>query len=173
MARHIRALARHYQTFEQLPIERRGGSANAHSWLHDEAVVKRTQEYLTALPTGKVTPRILQRALESTIFPNLSIHPKKPLSERTAQRWLIKLGWWRTLVKKGVYMDGHEREDIVKYRNEVFLPAMAKYEAQMATYEGPELKRHDPILQPGERRIIAQFQDECCFHAHDQPSSAW
>ena len=42
-------------------------------------------------------------------------------------------------------MDGHERED-VKYRNEVFLPAMAKYEARMATYEGPELKRRDLIL---------------------------
>lgn len=70
-------------------------------------------------------------------------------------------------------MDGHEREDVVKYRNKVFLPTMAKYEERMAKYEGPELKRHDPNLQPGERRIIAYFQDECCFHAHDQPSSAW
>ena len=42
MARRICALAQHYQTFERLPIERRGGSANAHSWLHDEAVEKRT-----------------------------------------------------------------------------------------------------------------------------------
>ena len=102
------ALARHYQTFEWLPIARHGGSANAHSWLHDEAVEKRTREYLTALPTGKVTPRILQQALESTIFPDLGIHLKKPLSEQTAWRWLIKLGWRRTLVKKGVYMDGNE-----------------------------------------------------------------
>jgi hypothetical protein len=37
-------------------------------------------------------------------------------------------------------MDGHEWEDVVKYRNEVFLPAMAKYEAHMATYEEPEFK---------------------------------
>ena len=81
MARRIRALARHYQTFEQLPMERRGGSANAHLWLHDETVKKRMRDYLTALPSGKVTPHGLQHALESTIFPDLGIHPKKTLSE--------------------------------------------------------------------------------------------
>ena len=42
MARRICTLARHYQTFEQLPVERRGGSANTHSWLHDEMVEKHT-----------------------------------------------------------------------------------------------------------------------------------
>ena len=78
--------------------------------------------------------------LESTIFPDLRIYSKKPLSEHTVQHWLIKLGWQCTLVKKGVYMDGHKREDIIRYRNEVFLPAMADYEAWMATYDGPELK---------------------------------
>ena len=52
-----------------------------------------------------------------------------------------------------------------------FLPAMAKYKAWMATYDGPELKRCDLILQPGEQRIIAQFQDESCLHANNQPSS--
>ena len=81
MARCIRALARHYQIFEQLSVEKRGGGANAHSWLNDETVRKWTREYLTAQPAGKVTPRGLQHALESTIFPNLHIHPKKPLSE--------------------------------------------------------------------------------------------
>lgn len=37
-ARRVRALARHYQVFEHLPLERRGGVGNAHSLLHDPNV---------------------------------------------------------------------------------------------------------------------------------------
>ena len=84
-----------------------------------------------------------------------------------AHRWLIKLGWRYTHVKKGVYiMDGHERADVqvVEYRQKVFLPLMAKFEAQMVHYEGPELKRVEPILRPGEREIIPNFYDESSFH---------
>jgi hypothetical protein len=48
---------------------------------------------------------------------------KTNISERTAQRWLIKLGWLYGRNKKG-YCDGHEREDVVRYREEVFCPRM-------------------------------------------------
>ncbi|KAG2063447.1 hypothetical protein BDR04DRAFT_947286, partial [Suillus decipiens] len=70
----------------------------------------------------------LQNALHTTILPELGIIPKQPISEQTARHWLIKLGWRRTVIRKGVYMDGHEREDVVKYRNEIYLPAMSKFE---------------------------------------------
>jgi hypothetical protein len=52
-----------------------------------------------------------------------------PISKCTAHHWLIKLGWRQTIVWKGVYMDGHERNDVVEYRNKVFLPAIAQFEA--------------------------------------------
>ena len=172
-ARRVRALARHFQVFEQLPIEKQGGKRSTNSWLHDEAVQTRTRAWLTAQKVGEVTPRKLQQAVTSTIFPDLNIMPKKPLSKRTARRWLIKLGWRHTTVRKGVYMDGHERDDVVKYRKEVFLPLMAQYESRMTCYEGPELKKVEPVLKSGEKRIIAQFHDECCFHANDQRNTAW
>ncbi|KAG1846010.1 hypothetical protein C8R48DRAFT_779746, partial [Suillus tomentosus] len=59
-ARKVRALVRHYQIFAQLPMEKRGGKANAHSWLHDEAVQARTRSWLTAQKVGSVTPKKLQ-----------------------------------------------------------------------------------------------------------------
>lgn len=70
-------------------------------------------------------------------------------------------------------MDGHEREDVVKYRNEVYLPAMLKYERRMVQFEGPELTRVEPTLQLGEKRIKPYFHDECCFHANDNVNDAW
>jgi hypothetical protein len=172
-ARRVRALARHYQTFEQLPREKRGGGANAQSFLHNETVQARCRTWLLNKPTGSITPRALQHGLESTIFPELGIVPKQPISERTARRWLIKLGWRRTVIRKGVYMDGHEREDVIKYREEVYLPAMLKFEERMVHFEGPELTRVEPTLQPGERRIKPYYHDECCFHANDNVKTAW
>ena len=48
-------------------------------------------------------------------------------------------------------MDGHEREDVRKYRQDIFLPAMACYEARMVQFEGPKLKCVEPVLAPGEK----------------------
>lgn len=172
-ARRVRALARHYQIFEQLPIEKRGGRRASRSVLMDEPVRTASREWLTTLPSGTVNPRSFQAALNSTILPALGIITKRPLCERTARRYLVTLGWRLTTLRKGVYMDGHERPDVVKYRQEEFLPQMAKFEAQMAHYEGPELRRVPPTLAPGEKEIIAMFHDECCFHANDYKGRAW
>ena len=45
------------------------------------------------------------------------------ICDRTAQRWFLKLGWKWGRNKKGYY-DGHEREDVVQYREKVFCPRM-------------------------------------------------
>jgi hypothetical protein len=97
-ARHVRALARHYQVFEQLPVENRGGLANAHCLLLEETVRTAAREWLTSQPVGQITPRLFQHALNSTILPTLNITLKKPLCERTACRWLVKLGWRLTVL---------------------------------------------------------------------------
>jgi hypothetical protein len=41
----------------------------------------------------------------------------------TAQRWMHRLGyrWSKTL--DGQYIDGHKRDDMVTYQQQIFLPA--------------------------------------------------
>jgi hypothetical protein len=39
--------------------------------------------------------------------------------------------------------------------------------------EGDKLVRVDLVLEPGEKRIIALFQDESCFHVNDNNNTAW
>ena len=70
-------------------------------------------------------------------------------------------------------MDGHKQEDVVKYCNEVFLPAMATFEAQMVKFEGSDLKQVDPVLTDGGKWIVALFHDECCFHTNNEAQSLW
>jgi len=80
---------------------------------------------------GKVTPRQFHRTLNKRILPSLRFTVRDRLLEHTAQQWLLSLGWRCTRVKKGVYMDGHERPDVVEYRNSKFLPLMVSYERCM------------------------------------------
>jgi hypothetical protein len=54
-ARQIRTLARHYQRFEQLPPEKRGGKGRQ-SLFNDEGVQRAARAYLTGLHIGDVTP---------------------------------------------------------------------------------------------------------------------
>jgi hypothetical protein len=41
---------------------------------------------------------------------------KASISLKTAHRWLKKLGWTYKKLKNGMYIDGHERFDVVEYR---------------------------------------------------------
>jgi hypothetical protein len=141
--------------------------------LLDERVKTAARGWLTSQKVGEVNPRRFQQALNTEILPALSITLTRPLCERTARRWLLKLGWRLKALKKGVYMDGHERDDVVKYRNEVFLPAMAKFEEQMTKFEGPELTKVPPVLKDGEKEIIALFHDESCLTVNDYKATAW
>ena len=70
-------------------------------------------------------------------------------------------------------MDGHERADVVDYRQNHFLPTMAEFERRMARYEGPELRRVAPNLAPGEREVVPNFHDESTFHGNEESRSAW
>lgn len=40
---------------------------------------------------------------------------KKKISLHTAQLWLHTMGWHYGRKKNGMYIDGHEHEDIVEY----------------------------------------------------------
>ena len=61
------------------------------------------------------------------------------------------------LQRKGYYTDGHNREDIVEYRDKVFLPRMLSYERRMQEYSGDEM---DTVIRPelldGEKRVLVE-----------------
>jgi len=145
--------------------------------LKDEQVQAAARAHLSTMPTGEVTPKEFHRTLNEWILPSLGFALKNGLSERTARQWLVLLGWRHTRVKKGVYMDSHERPDIVKYRNNIFLPLMASFERRMVQWiqrpEWAELVRVKLELGLDEKQIIAIFQDESCFHVNDHKQTIW
>jgi hypothetical protein len=69
---------------------------------------------------GSITPEAFANAVTNDILPRCGYLETITVVDRTARRWLIKCGYTFKTTKKGVYEDGHEREDGVVYCTEVF-----------------------------------------------------
>ena len=69
------------------------------------------------------------------------------------------------------------QRELTLYHTNIFLPFMALHANKMAYWEPKESKPGlmciDPDLQPGERWVIAVFQDESSFHANEYKRTIW
>ncbi|CAG8725905.1 3842_t:CDS:2 [Cetraspora pellucida] len=74
--------------------------------------------------------------------------------------------------KKRIYVNGHEREDIVAYRR-TFLEKMRILEQRMATYKGEAMVKIPPVLNRGEKELIFITHDECIFYSNDGKKKIW
>lgn len=71
------------------------------------------------------------------------------IGRSTAHTWLHQLGFRYKKAKKGIYVDGHDREDVVDFRNNVFLPNMAEVERRSAHYVGVATPGDDDGTEQG------------------------
>jgi hypothetical protein len=81
------------------------------------------------------------------------------------------MSWDTASPKKGQYVDGHEREDVVFYWNQVFLPQWKNIEYLMFNWDGDNMPEFGP--RPEGRRIITWFHDESMFYANDRRRKVW
>ncbi|KAB5596223.1 hypothetical protein CTheo_208 [Ceratobasidium theobromae] len=91
---------------------------------------------------------------------------------RTAQRWMPILGYkWKT-EHRGQFADGHEREDVVDYRTNKYIPEFMKYLCQMRLWDD-DGKEIPPDLAEGERECVVHWHDETIYHANDRRWTRW
>ena len=81
----------------------------------------------------------------------------KRIYDATACRWLAELGFSKMQHQKGVYFDGHDRDDVVLYRNN-FLQKLDELDKISLTYDGTTPHRND-----GERALIRVVRDESTY----------
>lgn len=125
-----------FETRSPPPCPRRGRHVKRKSLFFDEGIVLAVREYLNvamwhASPKGlcEAVANHLQSVNAAVDIMRIdavlrnSQTGRKGISERTAIRWLARLGWVFGRNKKG-YCDGHERPDVVEYRENVFCPRM-------------------------------------------------
>jgi hypothetical protein len=71
----------------------------------------------------------------------------------------------------GVYIDGHERADIVRDRRK-FLAEMEAYEPRFYVYEGEQMEIKKPPAA-GVKPLVLVVHDESVFAAHDGKKRVW
>lgn len=107
-----------------------------------------------------------------------SVERRNVICSRTARRWLCRLGLRWQEVRKGVFLDGHERPDVVEYRKE-FLEALKKLSPYLVefTSDGKIKQKEYPAgCEVGGsqcRPVIIITHDESIFSANDGKHKAW
>ncbi|KAJ7199473.1 hypothetical protein GGX14DRAFT_373116 [Mycena pura] len=97
---------------------------------------------------------------------------KNAISVRTAERWMKRNEYRWKPEPKGMYKDGHEREDIVQYRQHVFLPLWAEWGLRTRRWtkkggeEGGEATADNKL-------VVIWRHDESIFYAHDRRKLRW
>ena len=117
-------------------------------------LAKAVGEYLDSRRATTVINESLEDAAHSsTSSSSLLPQSTRHIRARTARRWLKKLGFVYKDVKKDVYLDGHEREDVVKYRDEVFLKIWQEASRRFVVFKEDGSWEKPPGLRPGEKPL--------------------
>lgn len=106
------------------------------------------------------------------------VHIPIVIRSRTAQTWLNKLGYVYKNVRKDVFIDGHERPDVVEDRNK-FLQKMEELKPYLVEFKKDGTMKEkiypsDCAVDGEERRpVIVITHDECTFSANNRIRKAW
>jgi hypothetical protein len=76
------------------------------------------------------------------------------------------LGYRWTKTPSGQYVDGHEREDIVTYCQNVFIPEWTKLQQHMHLWEEDNLTVEQRQPYDG-KRVVIWHHDELTFYTND------
>lgn len=169
-----------------------GCHTKSFSWFNDEGVqlavrecISSSGDKLSAQKLAKAVGDYLnsQKAIttvEDTLQLDLnldkdtqSLSVSQKIRVRTARRWLKKLGLSFDTVSKNVYIDGHEREDVVKYRQEEFLPLWASLERRMVVFSEDGTWTRPSGLEEEEKAVVLVTHDESIFSANDGKRRIW
>ena len=78
----------------------------------------------------------------------------RTIGARTAQNWLKKLGLeWKT-VRKGVYIDGHGRDDVREYQGKVFIPQWYSFQPRFILFNEGGTWSIPNTLPEGEKPLV-------------------
>jgi hypothetical protein len=166
----IRKWAKYWYENDTLPKSMQGCHQKTKSFIDDEDIINHSLSFIRK-KAGKITPKEYRQYIVSVIFPQLEI-PEKSISLQTSRIWLKKLGLKPQSRKKGVYFDGHEREDVLKYR-EVFLKEMKELESLMPTFVGDDMIQINPEISVEKPLHILVTHDECLFYSNDDRPIVW
>ena len=162
----VRAAWTYFAKTGTVSAEMRGRAATP-SLIHDEDMQGRMRAVMKKLPK-RWSAREFRAAASLDLQSDGTMAADETLGTATCSRWINALGMFLVESKMGVYKDGHEAPEQVKYRQwyakhleEHVLPHVATYKGDNMEIEVP------PDLGPGQYEHILVYQDECIFATNE------
>lgn len=164
-ARRLRCLVRQFIMDRKILPINPFGSWNQ-SMLLDENLVNEINIYLQSIDSEISGEKLMDFLADEDLQSRHGI--EKPIKLRTAQHYLNVLVYRFKAPAKGQYVDGHEREDVVIYREQIFLPQWRKISERMFNWVNGDIPGPESRLPLSGRPIIAWFHDESIFYSNDR-----
>ncbi|THU85559.1 hypothetical protein K435DRAFT_685271, partial [Dendrothele bispora CBS 962.96] len=166
-ARVLRTLVRQFiEDHTILPINSYGNWNE--TLLVDENLVNDINLFLQEIGENISAERVVKYLAQPEVMEMHGID--KSISVRTARRYLKTLGFRFAHPKKEQYADGHEREDVVYYREQRYIPRWKEIFDRIWKWSNDNLPEQGPL---GGCRTIVWFHDETIFYAHDRRRKKW
>ncbi|CAG8686201.1 20278_t:CDS:2, partial [Racocetra persica] len=134
-------------------IYNHGKFTKVSSLLDDERISMKIMSYLRSHKFS-VNPKVLKQYVENEVFPSL--------------------GWECKEWKKDIYVDGHKREDVVQYRQIVFLLMMEELDPVLLEYDDQDLtKLVEKSIPPEKKKHCIITHDETTLAANNDKKTGW
>ncbi len=152
-------------------------------WSNEE-LNKKATKYVRGNANVKGKPNMTSiefcQWVNNNLLKNSTLEPGFPrsVSLSTAVRWLHHLGFEVLTPKKGVFVDGHERPDVVAHRNE-FLRKLLKigflHFTDAPTPEAATALPTDiePPTADRRQKLVLFCHDESTFQSNDDQNMQW
>ena len=172
-ARSIRQWALYFLQHSSLPILNQGKHQKVSSLVDCEDVQRECLIWLRMANHNIINGRSFSQWVTENLHTLLDSPIPVKLSPRQATRWPNKLGFEYQQHKQSHNVDGHERADVVAYRQK-FLERMEQYERRMVKFIGDDCETALRLeLAKNERPLVLVVQDESCFASHDGRKNLW
>ena len=147
-----------------------------------EFVASKKEEITASLLAQAVTEYIGSESVRAQVegqLESISDHEdstpasgRRGIKPEAARRWLKSMGYsWRT-ARKNVYVDGHEREDVVRDRQS-FLAKFKDLEPRLADWDENGELIGGPSPPGGGRWVVIITHDESTFQVNDGRRQMW
>jgi hypothetical protein len=153
------------------------GKYERHCVYHDEALNHKAAEWVREHAFVKGEPNMTSQSFCDWVNKDLlpsSPHFPRSISLRTAVRWLHHLGFKPVSHKKGVYIDGHEREDVVRHRKSLL---KALHDLCAAHKPPPPCSDEPTRIRKEEdenrKELVVIYHDESIFNTNEGQTWMW
>ena len=132
-------------------------------------------KYLRHLVDNEM-PRGLKKYMELELFPCIQLKAGKGISLSTACHWLQKEGFQYIGYKKGLYFNGHDQPDVIKYCQDIFLLMVKEHFPHLVCYQAGDAVENKVDVSPlnyVECQIVLVAHDEMMAQVHDTVKKSW